>query len=225
MKRKEITLSAADLASLSDHEANIAARAVSGVISHILEANYDPEFASLSAGDTDEERFNYVALEWLEFIIRYGRLPTTGVVLDIGCGSGRIAQPLSQYLGPEGRYFGFDVTENRIAHCREIMKHPGFSFDLVDLHHPIYNPEGTVSSEEYVFPYDDNAFDVVFAASIFSHLDLNVSKSYLREISRVLKPDGRAILSFFEIPLDEKRHVGEITPTQGRWCVRLRISE
>ncbi len=62
------------------------------------------ELAFMSAGDTDAERYKYVGLEWLEFFIRYGRLSPSGCILDIGCGSGRMALPLSYYLSDEGTY-------------------------------------------------------------------------------------------------------------------------
>lgn len=216
MERKSIGLSGDELAALTDDEAAIAARSVSGVVSNLVGAQYDPAMAGLSAGETDEERYVYVGLEWLEFIIRYGRLSRDGSVLDIGCGAGRIAEPLSFYLGRRGRYRGFDVTAKQINRCRDLITHPRFQFDVIDLNHAIYNPQGRIKPEEFRFLFDDNSFDVVFAASIFSHLRLAVAKSYLSEIARVLRPNGRAILSFFAIPQEEKRAVGAVTSKLGR---------
>lgn len=151
----------------------------------------------------------------MEFLIRYGRLGRSGSVLDIGCGSGRIAEPLSCYLSSEGVYRGFDLTETQIQRCRDIVRHPGFKFETIDIWHPLYNPEGKVAPSDFEFPYEDKQFDVVFAASIFSHLSKEVATDYLQEIARVLKPNGRAILSFFRVPKSECREMGGITNQLG----------
>lgn len=39
-------------------------------------------------------------------------------------------------------------------------------------------------------PYDDNSVDVVYHSHILEHLDRSVAESFLREIFRVLKPNG-----------------------------------
>jgi SAM-dependent methyltransferase len=45
------------------------------------------------------------------------------------------------------------------------------------------------------FPAGDSSVDVVFAASLFTHLLEPDSRHYLREVRRVLAPRGRALLS------------------------------
>ena len=46
---------------------------------------------------------------WRRLIVRDAGLPRDGAVLDVGCGLGRMALPLLDYLGAAGRYEGFDV--------------------------------------------------------------------------------------------------------------------
>ena len=41
-------------------------------------------------------------------ILRHFGLASTGYLIDVGCGSGRLAKPLSSYL--KGRYLGIDIV-------------------------------------------------------------------------------------------------------------------
>lgn len=57
-------------------------------------------------------------------------------VLDVGCGSGRVALPLISILGPDGSYEGFDVVPEAVAWSRRRITaaHPNFRFQLADVH-------------------------------------------------------------------------------------------
>src|SRR6185437_8284340 len=57
--------------------------------------------------------------EFLGYLVDLCGLQPGGAVLDVGCGSGRMALPLAGYLNPEGRYGGFDVSREAIAWCTE----------------------------------------------------------------------------------------------------------
>lgn len=120
-------------------------------------------------------------------------------VLDAGCGSGRVAVPLIEVLGPDGTYDGFDVVPEAIAWCdRNITsRHPNFRFQLADIYSDHYHRKGRSAAEDYVFPYADASFDVVFLTSIFTHLGAAPTENYLRECERVLAPGGRLYASFF----------------------------
>lgn len=56
-------------------------------------------------------------------------------MLDVGCGSGRMALPLTGYLNSEGRYAGFDISQKAIAWCQEHITsaHPNFQFEVSDI--------------------------------------------------------------------------------------------
>jgi len=114
-------------------------------------------------------------------------------VLDIGCGIGRMALPLIEFLEPRSHYEGFDVSTPGIEWCqREItQRHPNFRFRTADLRNQRYNPRGTVSAAEYRFPYDDESFDFAISTSVFTHLRPVEIENYLREANRVLRPGGR----------------------------------
>ena len=117
-------------------------------------------------------------------------------VLDVGCGVGRAALPLTTYL--RGRYEGFDVDPDLIDWCSAHItpRHPNFRFTHVDVFNGVYNPRGAPASE-LVFPYADDSFDLVFGLSLFTHLLPDDVTHYLSEIRRVLRPGGRLLFTFF----------------------------
>lgn len=129
-------------------------------------------------------------------------LTPTERVLDIGCGIGRIAVPLTKALHTPGSYEGFDPSADSIQWCQEnITKHfPHFRFVHADLYCPLGNPSGPKTAKSFRFPYESNSFDFVFANSIFTHLTGAEVKQCLREIARVLKTGGRCYMTFFLDP-------------------------
>lgn len=127
-----------------------------------------------------------------------GRLQNHERVLDAGCGAGRFAVALRNYLDL-GDYVGFDIHRPAINWCRRTIEtvHPNFRFTLVDVRNKHYNPRGQIRPEDFVFPCASRSVDLVFASSLFTHLTPTAADRYLGEISRVLKPGGRFVGSFF----------------------------
>lgn len=145
----------------------------------------------------------------VDVMIDAGRMEPDADVLDIGCGPGRTAAPLSRYLDPgRGRYEGFDVMPASINWCRKAItrRHPNFRFQVADLHNAQYNPKGRQEACEYDFPYADADFDVAVAASLFTHLRPFEAHRYLEEAARVLRPGGRLLGTWFLLN-DESREL------------------
>jgi SAM-dependent methyltransferase len=146
-----------------------------------------------------------------------GRLNMAGLrpnddVLDIGCGVGRTARYLCDYLGDRARCEGFDIMESLINWCQtEITpRFPNFRFTFVPLYNSAYLPDPSLpSAAELEFPYPDNSFDFVFAHSVFTHLSPEASDNYLHEIDRVLRPGGLSYSTWF---LFEHTPRGNISP-------------
>lgn len=123
-------------------------------------------------------------------------------VLDVGCGTGRLARPLAGFLDG-GRYDGLDVDGRAIGWCRRAYaRRPGFRFLRADIFHPRLHPGGAHTAAEYRFPYDDGSFDVAVLASVLPHLLEADAARYLAEVARVLGPGGRLLAT--ALVLDEE---------------------
>jgi SAM-dependent methyltransferase len=133
------------------------------------------------------------------FCLNPGGLKPTDKVLDVGCGIGRLARPLTRYLKDPGGYEGFDIVPEGIAWCtRNITRrYPHFHFQLADLYNKEYHPGGKYKASEYRFPYDSASFDYVMLLSVFTHMLPPDVTNYLSEIARVLKRGGRCFISYF----------------------------
>ena len=118
-------------------------------------------------------------------------------VLDVGCGIGRNALPLTTYLST-GKYEGFDIIKLGINWCKNNIstKYPNFNFTLVNLSNDLYKKDGE-SAKYFKFPYEDNSFDLVLVISVFTHMLPEEVNQYLSEIHRVLKIKGHCYSTFF----------------------------
>jgi SAM-dependent methyltransferase len=143
--------------------------------------------------------FHHIGESFLGHFIKVCGLQPNERVLDIGCGTGRMAIPLLNFLDASGSYVGFDISEKAIRWCREHIsaRNERFSFYFSDIHNSEYNPKGRLRSTDYRFPCDTASKDFIFATSVFTHMTLPEVRHYLSEIRRVLSPSGRAFLSFF----------------------------
>jgi len=157
------------------------------------------ELLDYISGVPDVARTRAVADFYLKIFIETGKLSSRDRVLDVGCGVGRIAQALAGHLEPTARYEGFDISRAAIDWCRENItpRHPNFRFEHADVYNEFYNPAGRSRARLHRFPYADSSFDFVFLTSVFTHMMPHDLRQYLAEISRVLAPGGRCVITFF----------------------------
>ena len=146
-------------------------------------------------------RLNYaeVAQNLFELVKDLCDITPDDRVLDVGCGAGRLAGPLTGFLGPEGSYEGFDSSKERIDWCNEHIAphHPRFRFTVADVYSGQYNPAAAPRRASTSFPYGDGEFDVVLLSSVFTHMLPDDVAHYLDEIGRVMKPGGRSMITWF----------------------------
>jgi SAM-dependent methyltransferase len=159
----------------------------------------DPPWEVGAPGEGDLKK---IGSDFVDLFRTLGGLRPDHRVLEVGCGVGRMALPLTGYLAPPGGYEGVDVVRASIRWCRAAIgrraKH--FRFTHADIFNGEYNPRGTIAAEQYTFPFRDGAFDFVFLTSVFTHMLPPSVRRYLDEIRRVVKPGGRVLATFFLIP-------------------------
>jgi SAM-dependent methyltransferase len=147
----------------------------------------------------DYSDFGRLGREFRDIFIRLGGLRPEHAVLDVGCGPGRMAVPLTDYLSSDGRYEGFDMVADEVRWCQQAItpRFPNFRFTLVDVYNRRYNPRGAVSASEFRFPYEDEAFDFAFLTSVFTHMLAPDVEHYLDELRRVTRRSGRGLVTGF----------------------------
>lgn len=98
-------------------------------------------------------------------------------VLDWGSGAGRLTR---HFLKACPQTIGIDIDRDNVAWCNANLKNGAFYH--VDLYPPT--------------PFPDSSFDLIIANSVLSHLKLDAMRQWLKEVRRLLKPNGLALLSY-----------------------------
>jgi len=142
-------------------------------------------------------------------------------VLDVGCGLGRVAVPLTNFLEGGGSYEGFDIVESAIRWCNSrISSHfPHFHFTHIDLKNDLYNLRTSNEARNFMFPYAEEDFDLVVLTSVFTHMVLPDVENYLDQIRRGLKPGGTCFATFFLMNPEAK----EFMEQSGKELFRTRL--
>jgi SAM-dependent methyltransferase len=161
-----------------------------------------------SSAIIDIGAFLAIGESWAHVVSHF--LPENPLVLDIGCGCGKLARFL--YFNPKLRYIGVDLFLPGIDWCRRefgALVGDRFRFEHFDGVSAIYNPCGSIRPRDYRLPVSDGAVDVVVCASLFTHLLETDCVLYLDEIHRALKHGGRAIISIHNEPSAGKLFSGD----------------
>lgn len=157
--------------------------------------------------------FTSIGDEVFGYLKNIGGVKPTDRVLDIGCGVGRLAIPLTSYL-TSGSYEGFDIERAPIEYCQHAItsRYPNFRFRHVDLFNTHYAPNRSEQPHEFRFPYPDSSFDFVFLASVFTHMRYREVAAYLAEIRRVLVPGGRCFATYFLLNPETTAMIAQLRP-------------
>jgi ubiquinone/menaquinone biosynthesis C-methylase UbiE len=115
-------------------------------------------------------------------------------VLDYGCGPGSYIVPLAELVGESGKIYALDIHPLAIQRVKDIASKKQLA-----------NVETILSDCQTGL--SDNSLDAVLLYDIFHHL--SDSDVVLKELHRVLKPDG--ILSFGDHHMKEDEIISEVT--------------
>lgn len=127
-----------------------------------------------------------------KYAAKYGQpLSQDSTVLDFGCGWGRIARFFLREIPLENLY-GVDVVPTLVRACKATFRSPNFR----------------AIRQKGRLPHKTASFDIVFANSVFSHLNEKLNLKWVREIRRVLKPGGLAMLTIITEDKFELMSVG-----------------
>lgn len=168
---------------------------------------------------TGQGNFVIAGNELLQNLIDTCNLHIDHHVLDIGCGIGRVARPLTGYLSNKGKYEGFDVVPDGINWCKKhYKKYPNFNFKYIPLENDLYNLDTSEQASCFSFPYNDKNFDVVVLTSVFTHMQPEEVKNYLDEIARVLRNGGRCFATFFVINESSESYMNKSSSPFFPYC-------
>ncbi|NEU13426.1 methyltransferase domain-containing protein [Methylobacterium sp. BTF04] len=131
-------------------------------------------------------------------ILRHAGLMPGQAVVDLGCGSGRLAVALARDL--DVSYLGLDVVPALLDYAR--TKAPkSYKFVL---------------NRSLSLPLEARSVDVLCAFSVFTHLLHAETYLYLEEAHRCLRPGGRVVMSFLEFAMPQHWRVFEQTVATQR---------
>ncbi|HKY37291.1 MAG TPA: class I SAM-dependent methyltransferase [Polyangiaceae bacterium] len=138
-------------------------------------------------------------------LVKHCGLTRASRVLDVGCGSGRLAIGILVELPGIERYTGLDVHRPSVDWCLQNLqaRHPALRFVQLDVMNERYNPTGSDISAGVSLPVDDASVDVINLYSVFSHMTYGDVVHYLAALRRAIAPTGRMFLTAFvedEVP-------------------------
>jgi SAM-dependent methyltransferase len=112
--------------------------------------------------------------------VEEGFLPMTGSVLDIGCGAGSNLL----YLADLGyRVHGVDLSPGAVEAAQQRAKEAALRVDIRE-------------GDALDLPFPDGSMDVLVDNGCFHTLPIPRRPDYAAEVERVLRPEGRFVLSW-----------------------------
>jgi 2-polyprenyl-3-methyl-5-hydroxy-6-metoxy-1,4-benzoquinol methylase len=112
-------------------------------------------------------------------------------ILDLGCGTGR---HLIFFANQGFEVYGLDAALDGIEIAKKWLAENNLNCNL------------TIHRMEEKFPYEDSFFDAVISIQAMHHNIMKKIKFTIREIQRVLKPDGMIFITFPIFELFNKKN-------------------
>ncbi len=107
-----------------------------------------------------------------------------GHLLEIGFGTGHVLAQLAQAVGPAGKVFGIDISENMLAQARERLEQQGLA-----------NRVTLDCGDAEDLPYASDSLDGIFMCFTLELFDTPDMPRVLAQCKRVLRPGGRIVVA------------------------------
>lgn len=127
------------------------------------------------SGTEDEATIETSGVGTSEFLLKNVGIDPNDVVLEIGCGIGRVGKCLAPRCR---RWIGADVSPRMLAFAAERLRE-------------FPNVEFVELSGNDLRPIADNSIDLVYCTVVFMHLESWDRYAYVKEAFRVLRPGGK----------------------------------
>lgn len=170
----------------------------------LFDKNRDKLIPSKGKTNVGRGDFKKIGDKFFNDIVDTCKLTPEAKILDVGSGIGRIARPFTKFLNKDGNYLGFDIIKSDIEWCaKKYSQCKNFVFNHYPIKNDLYLPNANISPEEFEFPFKEESFDVVIVISVFTHMQFCAIENYLKEIAKVLKPQGTCYTSWFLAEADK----------------------
>ena len=135
-----------------------------------FETTYVKNVYEIIANDFNRTRYSY----W-DYVYNFiNSIKTSSSLLDLGCGNGK-------YLGIRN-----DLDLYALDNCENLIK-------IVNIKYPSVK---TVISDVTSTSFENNIFDNIISIAVIHHLSSKERRlEMIKEIIRILKPDGRALIT------------------------------
>jgi ubiquinone/menaquinone biosynthesis C-methylase UbiE len=133
----------------------------------------------------DEMRKGFFDTELGLKIVRQAKIKLGDTVVDIGCGTGFLTSQAAKAVGRKGKVIGIDLSEEMLEKADEKMTKISSTGRV----------EFKIGDAENI-PLEDEIADAVIGNMILHHCP--EPKSAIREMARILKTNGRLVLSDLE---------------------------
>lgn len=180
MKQEDRFRGVLDASRLTDHGGIFISSAIAGPTVWDALADEAPVHAAISAGDEQSE--SEKSAQQIEEIA--GLVSDTTVLLDVGCGYGRIAK----YLLPRKRLAGYVGVDSALTMLRLFKaRHDSSQQESA-------TPVAFVNSDIADLPLLSGSIDLAVVSAVFLHNHKSIVGITVKEIERVLKPGGRLLV-------------------------------
>ncbi len=153
----------------------------------------DPLWAIMTDPDKNQNRWEIdeffasgenEAARVMQYLHSFGFHPAGKTVLDFGCGVGRVTQSFATYFR---EVYGVDIAASMISLAKKYAKSRQKNISYF------------VNTHDNLKLFPDTKFDFIYSNIVFQHMPISLTKAYIKEFLRILKPGG---LILFQMPAE-----------------------